>query len=225
MKFEDIQTIDHPAEQAFRAMLWHLEELVPFMENVAEIKTEMMDERPDGTVVTRRHWQGTASSVPVLLRPFVTKNSLGWMDFATWTPAEWKCEWRIESKHSKYSSCSGVNFFMPDPEAPTTRTRCIIAGEFVVYGDKLPAIPKFLGMKMAPKIESIILGFMMPNFRQTAHGISDFLKARGGPVGTTGAPFRKSASSGWRWASRSVRPAASHRSGAGSATRRGTCRS
>jgi len=178
MKFEDIASIDEPATDALDAMLWHLEELVPFMENVAEIQTIKMDRQPDGKVVTERRWQGTAKSVPAVLRPFVSKNSLAWMDYATWTPSEWKCEWRIENKHSKYSSCSGINYFEPHPDAPTTRTRCVIAGDFSVYGDKLPAIPKFLGLKMAPKLESIILGFMLPNFRQCSAGIAEYLKAK-----------------------------------------------
>ena len=57
-------------------------------------------------------------------------------------------------------------------------TRCVIAGDFTVFGDKLPAVPKFLGLKMAPKLESIILGFMMPNFRQLSVGLASFLRAQ-----------------------------------------------
>ncbi len=182
MKFEDVTTIDYPAQASLDTMIWHLEELVPYMDNVAEIHTLKMDIQPDGRIVTERRWQGTASSVPAVLRPFVSKNSLAWMDYATWTPSEWKCEWRIENKHSKYSSCSGINLFEPDPTGLETKTRCVIAGDFSVYGDKLPAIPKFLGLKMAPKLESIILGYMMPNFRSCSAGIADFLKARGGVV-------------------------------------------
>lgn len=179
MHFEETQGRDFPAQRALNAMIWHLEDLVPFMDNVAEIKTEMFEPQPDGSIKTRRRWQGTASSVPALMRPFVSKNSLAWTDHATWYPDRWLCEWRIESRHSKYSSCSGINLFEPDPEAPDTRTRCVIAGDFVVFGDKLPAIPKFLGLKMAPKLESIILGFMLPNFRQLSVGIGNYLAAQG----------------------------------------------
>ncbi|HRE90753.1 MAG TPA: hypothetical protein PK095_16625, partial [Myxococcota bacterium] len=89
-------------------------------------------------------------------------------------------DWRIESPHSRYSSCSGINIFEPHPEFPDTKTRCVIAGEFTVFGDKLPAVPKFLGLKMAPKLESIILGFMMPNFRQLSVGLASFLRSREG---------------------------------------------
>jgi len=178
MNFEDVTVIEHPAQDAFEALLWQLEGLVPHMENVAGIETLKLDRQPDGTIVSQRRWQGAASSVPALLRPFVTKNSLAWMDYATWYPDDRRCDWRIESKHSKYSSCSGSNRFDPDPEAPATRTRCVITGAFIVYGDKLPAVPKFLGMKMAPKLESIILGFMLPNFRSCSQGIADYLAAK-----------------------------------------------
>jgi hypothetical protein len=54
----------------------------------------------------------------------------------------------------------------------------VIAGEFVVDGENLPAMPKFLGRKVAPKLESIILGFMLPNFRQLAVGIASYLDAK-----------------------------------------------
>jgi len=179
MKFEEITYCEHPASEVYGAMIWHLEELVPYMDNVSEIKTETFDDKSEpGHITTVRFWQGTSSSVPTLLRPFVSKNSLGWTDYAKWTPAEYKIEWRTETKHAKYSSCSGINRFEPDPENPMTRTRCVIAGEFIVYGDKLPAMPKFIGMKVAPKLESIILGFMLPNFRSLAVGIGTYLDAK-----------------------------------------------
>lgn len=178
MRFEEITYCDHPASEVYGAMIWHLEELVPYMENVAEIVTESFDESEPGRIKTVRHWQGTSHSVPTLLRPFVTKNSLGWQDIATWIPAEYKVEWRTETRHSKYSSCAGINIFEPDPAHPETRTRCVIAGDFTVYGDRLPAMPKFLGLKVAPKLEQIILGFMLPNFRQLATGIAHYLDAK-----------------------------------------------
>lgn len=178
MQFEEITYCEHPASEVYGAMIWHLEELVPYMDNVAEIKTETFDDSVPGIIKTVRFWQGTSASVPTLLRPFVSKNSLGWTDIATWTPAEYKIDWRTETRHSRYSACSGVNRFEPDPEHPTTRTRCVIAGEFVVYGDKIPAMPTFIGMKIAPKLESIILGFMLPNFRQLAVGIGTYLDAK-----------------------------------------------
>lgn len=177
-RFEEITYCDHPASEVYGAMVWHLEELVPYMDNVAEIRTDVFDEGEPGKIKTVRWWQGTSKTVPTLLRPFVTKNSLGWKDIATWTPAEYKVEWRTETRHSKYSSCEGINRFEPDPESPETRTRCVIAGEFVVHGDKLPAMPKFLGLKVAPKLEQIILGYMLPNFRQLAAGIGTYLDAK-----------------------------------------------
>ena len=66
----------------------------------------------------------------------------------------------------------------PDPTNPERRTRCVIAGEFVVHGDKIPAVPKFIGLKIAPKLESIILGYMIPNFRSLASGIGSYLDAK-----------------------------------------------
>lgn len=178
MHFDESTIIAHDVKGALDAMIWHLEELVPFMANVSEIKTFVFEERPDGSILTQRRWQGTAKTVPAIIRPFVSKASLAWTDHAVWYPARGRCEWRIESPHSRYSTCSGINVFEPDPDAPGTRTRCIFAGDFVVFGDRLPAVPKFIGTKLAPKLEKIILSYMVPNFRAMAVGIADYLKAK-----------------------------------------------
>jgi hypothetical protein len=188
MRFEEITYVEHPAKDVLNAMIWRLEDMVPFMDNVSGITTEVFETDPEGNIRTERIWQGTSASVPTLLRPFVSKNSLAWRDFATWTPAAYRCDWRIESKHSKYSGCSGLNYFEPDPENPETRCRCVIAGEFVVHGDKLPAVPKFIGLKIAHKLESIILGYMMPNFRQLSVGLGKFLDAEKGRPAALEAP-------------------------------------
>jgi hypothetical protein len=177
MDFEEITHIEHPARRVVDTMIWKLETLVPFMPNVSGIETREMSDLGDGRIACLRHWQGTSATVPAVLRPFVTKNSLGWLDHATWYPGEYKVEWRIESGHSKYTRCEGVNIFEPDPAAPETRTRCIIRGVFEVQGDKLPAVPTFMGRKLAPTIERIILGYMLPNFRQLSEGLGRCLDA------------------------------------------------
>jgi len=175
MHFEEITYCEYPAEKVYGAMLWHLEELVPFMENVSEIKTHTFDQSEPGKVKTVRYWQGTSKSAPAILRPFMSKNSLGWTDHATWTPSEYKIDWRTETKHSKYSECHGINRFEPDPANPETRTRCVIAGDFIVHGEKLPAMPAFMGRALAPKLESLILSYMLPNFRSLSAGIAHWL--------------------------------------------------
>lgn len=179
MKFEEITACEYSAAAVLDAMIYKVEELVPYMENVEFIETRKFEER-DGKIYTERYWQGTASTVPAILRPFVSKNSLGWVDYGIWTPNEWRVDWRVETQHSKFTSCSGINIFEPHPEALETRTKCTIAGDFTVYGDKIPAVPAFMGKKMAPTIEKIILGYMIPNFRQLSVGMAAYLKAKEG---------------------------------------------
>jgi hypothetical protein len=178
MQFEEITHIAHPAQRVVEAMIHHLEELVPFMDNVSAIETRRLEPQPDGRILGLRHWQGTSATVPAVLRPFVTKNSLGWLDHAVWYPSEGRVEWRIESGHSNYTKCEGSNVFEPDPTAPETRTRCVIRGVFEVHGDRIPAVPAFVGRKIAPTIERIILGYMIPNFRQLSEGLEGYLGSR-----------------------------------------------
>jgi len=185
MRFEQRSRVAHPADVVFPIMVERMEDLVPYMPNVESIETRAFERQADGSVSTVRRWQGTAKSVPGILRPFVTRNSLAWMDFATWYPAEYKVEWRIESKHSKISTCSGMNAFRPHPEAPETDTELVIDGEFVVFGDRLPGVPAFLGRRMAPTLERIIVGFMRPNFEQMGIGIVALL-ADQAPSGALG---------------------------------------
>lgn len=186
MNFEEITFISHPAARVVHAMIRHLEDLVPYMDNVSAIETRSLEDTPDGRILGLRFWQGTSATIPAVLRPFVTKNSLGWIDHAIWHPAEGRVEWRIESSHSRYTTCEGVNVFEPDPAAPETRTRCIIRGVFEVHGDRLPAVPAFMGRKIAPAVEKIILGYMIPNFRQLSVGLEGYLNSN--PVWGPGEP-------------------------------------
>lgn len=186
MKFTATSRADFNADLVVQTLIYGMDDLVPHMPNVAEIDTHSIEPRDDGTIKTVRRWQGTASSVPALIRPFVTKNSLAWMDYAIWTPSSYSCEWYIESKNSKFSSCSGVNIFRPHADDPEGATELVIDGDFTVFGDKLPGMPGFLGRRVAPSIEKIIVGFMLPNFKAMAVGIASLLgerAARGlGPV-------------------------------------------
>jgi len=175
MRFEATSQVGFPADVVVRTLIKRMDDLVDHMPNVADIETQVLEEQPDGRVKTVRAWQGTASSVPAVIRPFVTKNSLGWVDYSIWDLTNGTCDWYIENKHSRFSSCSGINSFIVDPDAPETRTILKVEGDFTVFGDKIPAMPRFLGKRMAPTIERIIVGFMMPNFTAMAVGADALL--------------------------------------------------
>jgi len=176
MRFEASAKISFPVELVVSTLLPRMEELVPHLPNISAIETRVYETLSDGRVKTVRHWQGTASTVPSVLRPFVTKNSLGWVDTSIWDLSIGTCEWFIETAHSRFISCSGTHAYLPDPEAPTDHTVLRIEGEFTAFGDKIPGMPGFLGKRVAPALEKVIVGFMMPNFTGLAVGAEGLLR-------------------------------------------------
>lgn len=176
MKFEATARVSFPVELVVRTLIPRMDELVPHLPNISAIETRLIETQPDGRVKTVRHWQGTAQTIPSVLRPFVTKNSLGWLDTSIWDLQAGTCDWFIETRHSKFTSCAGTHAYLPDPEAPTERTVLRVQGEFTAFGDRIPGMPGFLGKRVAPALEKVIVGFMMPNFTAMAVGAEGLLK-------------------------------------------------
>ncbi len=177
MKFQtEVVITGHAPDRVVYAMMHQLDTLADHMSNVAEIETRTFEEASDGSFNVVRWWLGTTENVPKLLRPFMNKNSLWWLDYSVWTPAKRHCSWRIESKHSKLSSCQGETWFEPHPEDPGA-TRMLTDGELVVFGDKLPG-PAFLGRKIAPQIEKIVVRMTEPNIVATGVGLQKLLDSK-----------------------------------------------
>ncbi|TNF33112.1 MAG: hypothetical protein EP329_08715 [Deltaproteobacteria bacterium] len=175
MRFDATSKVAFPAGVVVRTLIKRMDDLVAYMPNISGIETQLIEEQPDGRVKTIRAWQGTAKSSPAVIRPFLSKDSLGWIDYSIWDLTTGTCDWYIENKHSRFSSCSGVNSFLVDPEAPETSALLKVEGDFTVFGDKIPAVPAFLGKRMAPTIEKIIVSFMKPNFTAMAAGANALL--------------------------------------------------
>lgn len=176
MHFTAETPIAYPARVVVDTMMNRMHDLVPHLPNVESIDTQLIEPQPDGSVKTVRHWQGTARSVPAVMRPFVSRRSLGWMDHATWYPNELRCTWRTAPDGGDLTSCSGTNAFRPAGEGACV---IVIEGDFVVHGERLPGLPAFMGRKIAPTIERIVLSFMRPNFTSSAEGLASLLRAEG----------------------------------------------
>jgi hypothetical protein len=175
VRYEYFATVRHPAQAVLNAMLDDTPALLAFMPNVEEVKLLEREPRDGGLTFTRRWWQGSTKSAPVLLRPFLSKRALAWNDFSTWYPD--RVEWRIEAdKNPTQTTCSGITYVEVDPDNPS-HSRMRLTGEFVVNPDALPG-PKRLTRKIAPALEKIILGFMKPNLLSMADGCSAFLDAQ-----------------------------------------------
>ena len=174
------ERVEFPADEVLIVMMDQLPEMVPYLPSVDEIETLERKELEDGIVYLSYRWQGNSSAAPRVIRPFMTKASMAWRDEARWTPEEYKVEWVVHSNLSKLYECSGVNYFQPDPDDPDHATRIRLTGDVLVYEDKMPGVPRFLGRKIAPLVERFVVKRITPNLRDTVVGLADYLKKGGG---------------------------------------------
>ena len=128
MHFEETSAVSHPASDVLETMIERMEEIVPFMPNVAKIETAERGILDDGRERIVRHWTGSVESVPSALQPFFSEELASWIDTALWTAEEYKVEWSLSTSFSKLYDCGGVNYFEPHPD-DDTKTRIRITGE------------------------------------------------------------------------------------------------
>jgi len=185
MRFNEQSTVSHPAPLILETMIERMEEIVPFLPNVESIETRESKKLKNGQLRIVRHWQGKADSIPSALRPFLSKEALGWIDTALWTPPEYKVEWQqsaLSPGIARLYECKGENYFEPNPDDPKNSSRIRILGNLDVHPDRLPGLPTFLGRTLAPQIEKFVIGMITPNLRDLAKGLQGYLdqKAKGG---------------------------------------------
>ncbi len=181
MRFEEADRITHPASVVLETMIERMEAIVPFLPAVEAITTREREDRDDGTHRIVRHWQGTPDSAPPAVRPFLTRETLGWIDTAVWTPSAWSVAWSHSATASTANlyDCSGINYFEPDPADPEGATRVRITGDLVVYPERLPGVPGFLAKRIAPQVERFVVNMITPNLKDLARGLQGFLDQEG----------------------------------------------
>jgi hypothetical protein len=159
-------------------MIERMEDIVPFLPNIAAIETLEKRKQRNGTWRIVRRWRAKAEQVPSLVRPFLAEELLQWLDHALWVPAEYKVEWRQEPEYRPAAGlyeCHGTNFFLPDEQDPE-QTSCVrITGSLRVYPEKLPGVPAFLARRVAPQVEKFIVHLIEPNLAELARGLEAYL--------------------------------------------------
>ena len=168
--------VPRPAVRVVRALMDELDDVTRFMKSVDDVSSLRRDELEDGGVHIVRRWQGSPTTSPAVLRPFLTRESLAWIDDAIWYPEEFKVRWTVTSNMSRLYTCGGTNYFEPHPDEPEKWTRVRLTGSVQVHGDKFPGVPSFLGRKLAPKLEAFIIQKLEPNFKDLALGLQRYLE-------------------------------------------------
>ncbi|MDZ7378930.1 MAG: hypothetical protein ONB06_06225 [candidate division KSB1 bacterium] len=178
MEFRRETKVHYPAPLLLETMIERMEDIVPFLPNIAAIETVTKKRHCDGTWEIVRRWTANADRVPRVARPFLSDELLQWLDYARWVPAEYKVEWRQEPVYRAASGlyeCRGTNFFRPDPEDPENTSCVCISGVLQVYPEKLPGVPAFLARRIAPQVERFIVHLIEPNLLELAKGLEAYL--------------------------------------------------
>lgn len=179
MEFDREVVVSHPAALVLRTVMDRVEEIVPFMPSVAAIETVSRRRLAGGKVRIVRHWQGAASSLPAPLRPFLSEELLGWTDTAIWDPSRYRADWELSTTLSKFFDCTGVSLFEPHPRRKKTATVVRIMGRLEIFPERVPGIPRILGRRLAPQIESFVVGLLTPNLTELASGLQVYLDRAG----------------------------------------------
>jgi hypothetical protein len=188
MEFNATATVGHPPEVVLETMIERMEEIVPFLPNVASITTLSTAKRRGGAIAIERRWEGSLDGVPAALRRFVSPQWAAWIDSALWTPAQYKVEWKHTAAVQRIANlyaCGGTNYFEPAPRNPTRITRVRITGELNVYPDALPGVPSLLGRRLAPQLETFIVNLLTPNLTDLASGLQRYLDEKKPSAGQT----------------------------------------
>jgi len=173
MHFAFDETIHHPIERVYPVLRDRLPAMVPFLESVESIEVQTRTEEGDGRLRLLNIWQGSTSQAPSAVRPFMSRDMLRWKDHAVWNDAEKRVEWRFETFHlDRLFDAHGANTFTP---AEGGATRIEIAGTLEVYPERVPGVPRLLARRLAPRIESFVIGLITPNLAQLPRAVQAYL--------------------------------------------------
>lgn len=178
MRFHHVARISHPPAAILDLMIERMQEIVPFLLNVERIDLLERQDLPEGKIRIVRHWQGTLESIPAPLRPFLSKDLIGWLDHAVWTPSEYKVEWNLATEFCRYFDASGVNYY--EPVDGGAATEISITGGINVYPERLPGMPEFLASRLRPQVERFVVEIIAPNLTDVAMGLQEYLDRRTG---------------------------------------------
>ncbi len=179
MRFEANDTVTYPSEAILETMIERMEDIVPFLDNIEAIEMIERQDLSKGQIQILRRWQGSATSIPAVIRPFVSAELMAWIDTAIWTPAKYCVEWSQSSCNkgaAQLYTCSGVNYFEPAPGNPK-HTQIRVTGELIIHPDRVPGVPRILATRIAPQVESFIVGLITPNLTGLARGLQRYFSA------------------------------------------------
>lgn len=167
------QVISHPAPRVFAALRDQQAVLAArYLPNIESVEVLEREDRPP-TVRLYNRWQGRSDDVARVIRPFVSREMMSWLDDATWNEETLSCAWRIHSARAKeVFECSGETHIIAQDGASSLFE---LKGDLHVHPEKVPGVPGFLARTVREPIEKFVAGLLSPNLTMMAQAVQRFL--------------------------------------------------
>lgn len=155
-----------------------IEQLVPYLDDVEDIKVLEREELGENRVKLVNMWKAKYDKVPQVGRSFIKPDKLKWTDYARWNQDEWTCEWQIvPDMFPEAISCEGKNTFVDKGNGVT---EVIIEGKLDLDIKKVPGVPKLGAGKIGKAIEGFVVPMISSNLSDVLKGIESFISAEEG---------------------------------------------
>ena len=177
MKIHADSKVRFGRDLCFRTYRDELDQLVPFLPNVTEIKVLEAESPVDGDAKKTRklnEWRAV-TEVPKVVATVLKPEMLAWHDHALWDERAHTCHWRIETHFfTERIKCEGVNHFLEDGDG----MRLEIRGELDIDLKGLAGVPKLLAPKAGKMIEKFVVTLLTPNLTSVSAGLEKYLETR-----------------------------------------------
>ena len=172
MEFSTTDRIEYPIGRVFSSQRDELSKLAEFLPSIDSIVVQSREEE-NGVVQMVNIWTAAKTDIPRLIRPFVKRSMLKWVDRAVWYEDEHVCRWEIELGFLKDAIQARGENRMEEVEGG--QTEVTIAGDITVDAKKIPGVPKFVAKMVGSAVERFVVRMVTPNLKKTNDCVRSYL--------------------------------------------------
>jgi hypothetical protein len=143
------------------------------MPDIREIRTHRIDKTESGADI-HNEWISKAE-MPRGINKVIRSEHLRWDDFALWDDTNHWVDWRLKTRvFTESVHCSGRNRFVAEGDS----TRVVLDGNLEINIGDIPGVPRIIGKRLKPKVESFIVRLVTPNLKRVNECLQTFLDER-----------------------------------------------
>jgi len=174
--FRCLVGLKHPPHRVAAGVRDLIDKVAPALDQVEKIATVTRVERPDGSCALVNEWR-VSPALPPTLNGLVTRDMLGWLDHAEWSPDLYLCTWRIEPYFMAQAiDCHGTTRF--EPAMAGRGTRAVFEGTLDIDPSAMSSIPTAWRAPASLGVEMLIGNIIPQNFRKTVNAVAELLEAQ-----------------------------------------------